>query len=107
MSVDFKATTEELDLVHEIARRAVAQAATQHILVDFLGLTMDLLACHNQCPLDLARLAGAPIGDFVHDVFGIRHHLDRRTGELRDCFLPRFALPEKAEKGVDNKVSGL
>lgn len=53
---------------------------------------MDLTACHcNGCELDLDRLLLAPDPDFGHDVCGIRRHIDRRTGKLGGCFLPRCA----------------
>lgn len=52
---------------------------------------MDLVACHGSgCPLDLDRLLEASDFDLAHDVAGITRHIDRETGELRDCFLPRF-----------------
>lgn len=44
------------------------------------------------CELDLQKLLDAPDGDFGHDVFGIRRHINRQTGELGDCFLPRCAV---------------
>lgn len=43
------------------------------------------------CPLKLEALAKADEANFAHDVFGIRRHIDRETGKLGDCFLPRFA----------------
>jgi hypothetical protein len=59
---------------------------------DRLDVTMDLIACHMVgCRLDLAKLLRANVLDFSHDVFGIRRHLNRETGELFDCFLPRCA----------------
>lgn len=58
-----------------------------------LDVMMDVTAAHvNGCPLKLEQLANAPDFDFFHDVDGIRMHLDRSTGKLKDCFLPRFAL---------------
>ncbi len=55
------------------------------------SLEMDIVACHlNGCRLDLARLAAADDFNFWHDVYGIRAHMDRRTGTLTDHFLPRF-----------------
>ena len=57
---------------------------------DRLSLSMDLAACHNSSPLDLPALLAASDGNFIHDVFGIMRHLDRKTGTLQDCFLPRF-----------------
>lgn len=57
-------------------------------------LSMDMAATHaNGCPLDLARMVTGSIFDVMHDVIGIRAHLDRDTGQLRDLFRPRFALP--------------
>jgi hypothetical protein len=62
---------------------------------DLLETEMDITATHcNGCPLDLEKFLAAPDGDFGHDVFGIRHHINRRTGELENMFLPRCALPE-------------
>jgi len=43
------------------------------------------------CPLDLQRLLKASDFDFLHDIFGIKKHLDRRIGRLRNNFRPRTA----------------
>lgn len=56
-----------------------------------LELQMDITAAHNKCRLNLAQLLKANEPDFAHDVFGIVRHLDRNTGELLDCFIPRCA----------------
>ena len=57
-----------------------------------LDISMSLAACHaNGCPLDFARLLEARRFDFYHDVNGILRHIDRSTGQLQNCFLPRFA----------------
>ena len=53
---------------------------------------MDLEHAHGAAPIDLEALLAAPDGEFLHDVVGIHRHMDRSTGELRDCFLPRFTL---------------
>lgn len=67
---------------------------------DRLSLRMDLAAVNATCPLDLDRLAfDFPAFDFCHDVAGIVRHLDRETGELGGCFLPRCALPESGPVG--------
>lgn len=93
--VNFKLTADEYRAVFAITKRAVALAARNGRAVDELTLQMDVIACHaNGCPLDLARLAAADDFNFVHDVFGINRHIDRKTGRLRDCFLPRFAVPD-------------
>ncbi len=57
-----------------------------------INLQMDLTACHNHgCRLNLAKLAKAPDFDFLHDILGIGRHINRQTGALEDCFLPRCA----------------
>ncbi|NHO33307.1 hypothetical protein GOB85_12520 [Acetobacter sp. LMG 1636] len=57
-----------------------------------LEIEMDLIATHsNGCPLDLERLYEADDFNLLHDVIGIRRHLDRSTGKLTDHFLPRFS----------------
>lgn len=59
---------------------------------DRTSTLMDLSACHaNGCPLDFKRLADFPDFDLLHDVCGISAHIDRRTGKLEDCFIPRSA----------------
>ncbi|MBL0922423.1 MAG: hypothetical protein IBJ10_09895 [Phycisphaerales bacterium] len=56
---------------------------------------MDLTACHcNGTPLDLDALLAADDFDFAHDLFGIRENINRKTGELDNCFLPRCAHHE-------------
>lgn len=91
------ATRFEQELVHKCADRAVAMAADAGVSYDKLTASMDIAACHlNGCELDLNKLLAAPDADFGHDVFGIRRHINRRTGQLGDCFLPRCAMPQLA-----------
>ncbi len=91
----FAATRAEFDLIAMIAARAEALARANGdtntpTRMDFM---MDVEAAHsNGCRLDLAKLAAFPDFDFVHDVFGIRRHINRENGQLEDCFLPRCAV---------------
>ena len=56
-------------------------------------LMMDITATHaNGCPLQLDQLLECEDFDFVHDIAVIRRHLDRETGHLKDCFVPRTAV---------------
>ena len=49
-------------------------------------------ACHsNGCPLKLQELLEPDDTNFAHDVFGIRRHINRKTGKLENCFVPRYA----------------
>lgn len=58
-------------------------------------IEMDVTATHaNGCLLDLQKLLDADDFNFSHDVAGIYRHLDRETGALTWCFLPRCAVPK-------------
>lgn len=59
--------------------------------LDRLSLMMDMKACHTHCPLDFARLLTADDVTFGHDIGGIMRHMDRETGHLGGCFVPRTA----------------
>lgn len=60
--------------------------------LDILTTHMDLLVCHTQaCELDLVKLLDADNFNMLHDILGINRHLNRDTGQLLNCFLPRFA----------------
>lgn len=92
MTLNWKATKEEYDLITLIAMRAEQIAKRAGAACDRMGLIMDINACHsNGMPLDLARLQAADDANFIHDVFGIRRHINRETGQLENCFVPRFA----------------
>jgi len=52
---------------------------------------MDLMAVHKDVGLDLEGLLRGRDQDLLHDLSGIAQHLDRQTGKLMNCFLPRHA----------------
>lgn len=92
-SVKWGLTRGEMMLVGRIVRRAYRELET---IEDAYGepadLSMDIEACHNNgCKLDLGKLLHAPAFDFAHDIYGIHKHLNRETGEMQHCFLPRCA----------------
>lgn len=98
--ISFKASKEEFKTIGKIARRAVALAVTHDIEYDYLTADMDISACHaNGTPLDLDKLLAADDFNFAHDVFGIRRHIDRDTGEIMDCFVPRCARSNNSVHG--------
>lgn len=85
--IDLTATLEDTHTIHAIAKRAAVQLGS-----DLLTTSMDLTACHlHGCALRLTALLEADNFNFAHDVLGIARHIDRETGELRDCFLPRYS----------------
>lgn len=84
-------SAEEEALVRKIVSRANRMLKTRGHKLDGLSLYMDIAATCAHTPLDLRQLAEFPDFDFVHDVFGIMRHINRRTGELENCFVPRSA----------------
>jgi len=89
-----EASDHEEHLLMQIAQRAAAVSIrfNRHSVYLAIDALMDVTACHlNGCPLRLQELLDTDTFNFAHDVFGIRRHLSRETGELGDCFLPRFA----------------
>jgi hypothetical protein len=88
-------TKEEVVDIMFLAQRASELAEYHGVNYDTMTADMDLTNCHLHCfPLDLKAMREADAGNFAHDVFGIARHLDRRTLEMRGCFVPRFALRE-------------
>ena len=85
--INFSITKEETEQINAICNRALKMFPN---LSDKMSLTMDITATHkNGTPLDLPKLMSFDGGNFAHDIFGIMKHINRRTGELEDCFLPR------------------
>ncbi|MHB1099501.1 MAG: DUF6874 family protein [Burkholderiales bacterium] len=88
-----KVSKYEFEIIHKIVLRGEELATRLNVPApDRSTVTMDLAAAHIACSLQLSELLIAPDADFAHDFFGIRKHIDRRTGALTDCFLPRFAM---------------
>lgn len=99
--IKWTASKFESEIINRIADRAVSMAEKLGVNYEKMTAYMDIEACHcNGMPLDLARLEAADDGNFGHDVFGIRRHINRSTGQIENCFVPRFALPEAKESGV-------
>lgn len=96
--VSFDCSREDHAIARKIAQRAHAFAVTmgtehQHKTSEIL---MDIVAVHvNDHALRLQDLLETDNFNFVHDVFGIRRHLDRTTGRLDGHFLPRYAVPSR------------
>lgn len=93
MTISFDASREERKLAHEIALRAKRSGLLHGY--SLVHAEMDLIATHaNGCPMDFARLLSSDDFNFTHDFCGIKAKLDRGTGKLVDCFVPRFAKAE-------------
>jgi hypothetical protein len=92
--INWGAAPEEADLIHKIAERAVSDSVAGRGL-NLLDVEMDITACHlNGNPIRLNDLLHANNFNFWHDINGIRHTLDRETGQLQDYFSPRFSKRE-------------
>ena len=85
--VEFKSFKPDTEL--QIVERAERLFAGQ---IDRLSLHMDLAAVNATCPMDGEKLLSFPDGDFAHDIVGINNNINRITGELQNCFVPRCAL---------------
>lgn len=85
-------SAKDLDLISKISDRAVnlLDVGLRLKPAQRLGIEMDLVAVHSKTPLRLFDLYKADDFNFVHDVVGIGNNLNRETGELENCFSPRF-----------------
>lgn len=92
-AVSFDVSPEDSALIQDIAYRAMGHPILRG-KVKLIDLLMDLTACHaNGNALRLEELLATDDANFMHDVVGIINHIDRRNGELRHCFSPRFGKP--------------
>lgn len=97
MSIEFATFTEdEQAAVDAIINRAASLYRAAGIKQTLTHIRMDLSAFHAKCPLRLHDLLDADDANFSHDIGGIYRHLNRETGELEDCFRPRFSAPAQA-----------
>ena len=103
-----KLTRAEHDTTERIAHRFIAMrhnilasgGAGDADPIKPIDVMMDLAAVSAHTPLDLAGLLEADDFEFAHDVGGIRRHLDRSTGELTGCFVPRHARRETVTERI-------
>lgn len=87
-----KFSRKDLDIIGNIITRARRELGMPGSITMF----MDLDAVHsNGTPLDFQKLLAFGEADFAHDMFGIRYNIDRTSGKLLNCFLPRCAKTEE------------
>jgi len=86
--IKFNVSKRETEQIEAIMNRFEKDCPT----FDRLSFYMDLAATHaNGTPLNFESLLAFPDFDFLHDCYGIIDHINRKTGQLEDCFLPRCA----------------
>lgn len=87
-------------IIREIMKRV-------HILLPGLNhgeVQMDIEAAHLCTPLKLETLDASKNQDFLHDIQGIRRHINRHDGSLGSGFAPRCgSASNKVELPVDEK----
>lgn len=92
---NYVASKEDARAIDQIVARALESFTDYPLPHVKMHLEFDLTLCHaNGCPLKLRELLTAEDEGFWHDLDGIAQHLDRRTGELGECFVPRFAVKQ-------------
>ena len=95
--IKWEATKEEIQTIGNIVDRYMefhhSLGIPKKLQRPRMDLLMDVEACHcNGCKLNLKGLLEAKDFDFIHDLVGIQEHIDRRTGQLQDYFLPRYSV---------------
>jgi Family of unknown function (DUF6874) len=100
-TIDMNVTREEQKTILKIVARATKMDL---LMLDGMSLDMDLCATHCAVPLKLEALLAADDFNFAHDILGIQRHMDRKTGDLGGCFLPRFA---KLDEDVGNPITAV
>ena len=83
-------SNDDVFLIGRIAKRAALLAMDCGNEIEAWQFELCLTESHELCPLKLSELFEANDGNFAHDVFGLWQHLDRETGQIKDCFLPRY-----------------
>lgn len=104
--IRFDTNDQDALLISRIVDRAVTDG-----LIDpssRQAIEMDLRATHlNGNPLDFTALLAAPTFDFGHDLAGISRHLDRTTGQLGDCWLPRYSATPAWEPTLTQQIDAM
>jgi hypothetical protein len=100
MQVSFDVSTDDASGINRVIEKAIRLKMIKS--TERMHYEMNLCATVAQgCQIDFARMLDNDERDnfdFAHDLFGIDRHLDRSTGRLLGCFVPRFA--------ISNRVAG-
>lgn len=96
-----KLNKEDMLIISKIAVRYINMFSVMNRSIsksDKQDIEMDITACHiTDCKLDLQKLLNADDYNFAHDTVGIRTNIDRYTGKLMNCFVPRCAYQKKGK----------
>jgi hypothetical protein len=94
-SIDWsKGTKEEFVLIGNIAKKSCRIMPT----LDRMTVEMDLYAVNQTIGLDLMALQEFDLSNLMHDIVGIANNINRVTGNLENCFLPRCAKHSRSDE---------
>lgn len=93
--------------IEKVAHRAVAAGANAEVHVNWFSVFLAVSMVHARTPLALQELLEADDFNFNHDVFGILRHIDGHSGELRDCFVPRFSASNRKDKKFAQRATAI
>lgn len=75
---------------HSELIQLIAERAANAFDVDLMDIAMSITAVHvNDMPLDLRKLLTFNSTHFGHDIRGIENNINKETGKLENCFIPR------------------
>ena len=94
-------TRNENNAVTAIIKRANAIFSNNGIKYPSLDIRMDLACVHATYPLRLQEMSEASDTDLMHDMGGIYRCLNRETGKLEHCFIPRFTHSGMTRADID------
>ena len=90
--VSFDVSREDMVLIGTIVSRANEMGLARMVRISLMA---DLCAAKAQgCDIDFSRLLGFDDFSFTHDITGIISCMDRTTGLLTNCFVPRSRRSE-------------
>lgn len=61
------------------------------LLTDRISLSIDLDYAEKQFGMRFEELAQADDFNFTHNIMRIQNNIDRITGEIGNCFVPRYS----------------
>ena len=78
----------EFEIIFAIVQRAQRMGITVGTHVTQM---MDMDNAHKQFSLNLIDMLKADDANFAHDFIGIQRNINRLTGTVENCFVPRYA----------------
>ena len=95
-------TTSNTLLAHEAAERFLEVCDEAEVFIPYTSdyIARQIISCNRVIPMNLARMVDGRRQDLVHDVAGILVNWNDETGNMKDCFLPRYSILETIRNGA-------